>query len=130
MGVFLCYSQAVNSTMLISLHTTASAQVEPTKNTMTQCQQFLDYAATHQNAIITYKKSDMVLVVHSNASYLSKRKVPSHASGHFFMSTNTANPEDNGTVLNLAQLIKTVMSSTAEAELGALYINACKVISQ
>ena len=39
--------------------------------------------------------------------------------------TNDTNP-DNDTVLNVAQIIKAVMSSAAEAKLGlgALYINA------
>jgi hypothetical protein len=116
--------------MLTALSAIASAQAEPTENTMTRCKQFLDYAATHQDAIITYKKSDMVLVVHSDASYLSEPKARSRAGGHFFLSSDTADPENNGAVLNLAQLIKAVMSSAAEAELGALYINACEAIPQ
>jgi hypothetical protein len=128
MGVFLYYSRAVNSTMLTGLSTIASAQAEPTKNTMTQCWQFLDCARTHQNTILTYKESDMVLIVHRDPSYLSKPKARSHAGRHFFMSTDTTNPKDNSMVLNLAQLIRTIMSSAAKAELGALYINACKAI--
>jgi hypothetical protein len=39
-------------------------------------------------------------------------------------------PANNWAVLNLAQLIKAVMSSTAEAELGALYINAREAVPQ
>jgi len=70
-GVFLYYGRAVDSTMLTALSTIASAQAEPTEDTMKRCKLFLDYAATHQDAIITYHASDMVLVVHSNASYLS-----------------------------------------------------------
>jgi hypothetical protein len=129
-GVFLYYGQAVDSTMLTTLSVITSTQANPTKDTMTQCKQFLVYAATHQDAIITYRRSDMVLIVHSNASYLSEPKACSHAGGHFFLSTDTANPKDNGAVLNLAQLIKAVMSSAAKAELGALYINAHKAIPQ
>jgi hypothetical protein len=89
---------------------------------------FLNYDASNQDTIITYHASDMVLAVHSDASYLSKPKARSLAGGHFFMSSNIVNPADNGTVLNIAQLIKTVMSLAAEAELGALYINACKTV--
>jgi hypothetical protein len=72
----------------------------------------------------------MVLIVHSNTSYLSKPNVRSRVGGHFFMSANTADTEDNGVVLNLTQLIRTIMSSAAKAELGALYINANKTIPQ
>ena len=97
---------------------------------MERCKQFLVYAATHQDAIITYHASDMVLVVHSDASYLSKPKACSRAGGHFFLSSDIANPINNGAVLNLVQLIKAVKSLAVEAELSALYINACKAIPQ
>jgi hypothetical protein len=70
-GVFLYYSRAVDSTMLTALSAIASAQAEPTEETMTRSKQFLDYTATHQDAILTYKRSNMVLVIHSDASYLS-----------------------------------------------------------
>ncbi len=116
--------------MLTALSAIASAQAEPTEETITRCKQFLDYAATHQDAILTYKSSNMVLIVHSDASYLSEPKARSQAGGHFFLSSNSEDPANNGAVLNLAQLIKTVMSSAAEAELGALYINACEAIPQ
>jgi hypothetical protein len=69
----------------------------------------------------------MVLVVHSDASYLSEPKARSRAGGHFFLSSN---PINNGAVLNIAQLIKAVMSFAAEAELGALYINAREAVPQ
>jgi hypothetical protein len=97
---------------------------------MTPCKQFLDYAATHQDTIITYKKSNMVIAVQSNASYLSKPKARSRAGSHFFLSSNIEDLIANGAVLNLAQLIEAAMSSAAEAELGALYINACKAVPQ
>jgi hypothetical protein len=97
---------------------------------MTCCKQFLDYAATHQDAILTYKSSDMLLIIHTDASYLSKPKARSQAGGHFFLSSDCDNPANNGAVLNLAQLIKAVMSSAAGAELGALYINAREAIPQ
>jgi hypothetical protein len=71
----------------------------------------------------------MVLAVHSDASYLSEPKTRSHAGGHFFMSSDSANPADNGAVLNISQLIKAVMSLAAEAEIGALHINACKAVT-
>ena len=129
-GTFLYYGRAVDSTMLTALSAIASAQAEPTEETMTRCKQFLDYAATHQDAILTYKASDMVLVVHSDASYLSEPKARSRAGGHFFLSSYCEDPADNGAVLNLAQLIKPVMSSAAEAEVGALYINAREAVPQ
>ncbi len=116
--------------MLTALSAIVSAQAEPTEETMTRCKYFLDYAATHPYAILTYKRSDMVLVVHSNASYLSEPKARSRAGSHFFLSSDVADPIDNGAVLTIAALIKAVVSSAAEAKLGALYINACKAVPQ
>jgi hypothetical protein len=46
----------------------------------------------------------------------------------FFCYTNSDDPPNNGAILNISQIIKAVMSSVAEAELGALYINARKAI--
>jgi hypothetical protein len=63
--------------MLTALSAIASTQAEPTEETMAYCKQFLDYAATRQDAIVTYRISDMVLIVHSDASYFSK---PKHAA--------------------------------------------------
>ena len=70
----------------------------------------------------------MVLTLHSNASYLSEPKARIRAGGHFFMSEDVADPPNNGAVLNTAQIIKAVMSSAAEAELGAMFINARKAV--
>eukprot|EP00804_Cyclotella_cryptica_P003892 CCRYP_015767-RA/>CCRYP_015767-RA protein AED:0.49 eAED:0.46 QI:0/-1/0/1/-1/1/1/0/194 len=70
----------------------------------------------------------MILAAHSDASYLSETNARSRAGGHFFLSKNDHYPNNNGAVLTIAQIIKAVMSSAAEAELGALYINARKVI--
>ena len=44
------------------------------------------------------------------------------------MSDKSQFPPNNGAVLNIAQIIKAVMASAAEAELGALYINAKKAV--
>ncbi len=41
-----------------------------------------------------------------------------------FMAGNEDIPIKNGAVLNILQIIRAVMSSAAEAKLGALFINA------
>jgi len=68
------------------------------------------------------------LNVESDASYLSERNARSRAGGHFYMSDNSTNPKNNGAVLNISHIIKAVMSSAAEAELGALYINTREAV--
>ncbi len=58
--------------MLPALETLATRQAMPTKNTMKKIKQFLDYASTNSDAIVTYHASNMVLAGQSNAMYLSK----------------------------------------------------------
>jgi hypothetical protein len=123
-STFLYYARWVNSTMLTSLGSIATQQTNPTKNAMIKLKQFLDYAFTNSDAIVTYQGSDMVLSAHSDASYLSEAKARSQAGGHFFISSNTPCPHYNGAVLTIAQIIKTVMSLAAKAKIGALYIGS------
>ena len=52
----------------------------------------------------------------------------SQASGHHYLSENVRFPLNNGTILNVAEIIKAVMSFSAKSELSALYINAQKAI--
>ena len=65
----------------------------------------------------------MVLEIHSDASYLSENNARSHAGGHHLLSNDKETPPNNGAVLNLSTIIRNVMSSAAEAELGALFLN-------
>ena len=98
-GVLLHYARAIDLTMLPTLKTLPMQQAAPIQNKMKNLHQFLDYVATHPDAIATYNSSDMVLTVHSDAPYLSKSNAQSRAGGHFFMSNNSANPPNNGVVL-------------------------------
>ena len=95
---------------------------------MKNLHQFLDYVATHPDNIVTYNASDMVLAVHSDASYFSESNARSCAGGHFSMSNNSADPPNKGAVLAVSQIIKAVMYSSADANLGALFINCRKTI--
>ena len=128
-GVFLFLARAVDSTMLTPLSALASEQAAPTERTMQKCLQFLDYVASQDEAIVTYRASDMKLAIHSDASYLSEPKARSRAGGHMFMAGSEDIPINNGAVLNISQIIRSVMSSAAEAELGALFINAKAAVS-
>ena len=47
--------------------------------------------------------------------------------GHFFLAANATFPPNNGGVQKIAQVMKAVLSSAAEAELGALFINEKQV---
>ena len=89
---------------------------------MKQTQQLLDYILTQEEAILTYRRSDMKLAVHSNTIYLSYPNSQSQGGGHFFLSNETTIPQNSGAILNIAHILKHVMTSATEAELAALYI--------
>ncbi len=113
-GVFLFLAHGVNGGLLPALSALASQQANPTEQTMELCKQFLDYMASQDEAIIIYKASNMVLVVHSNAYYLSEPKARSRVGRHMFMAGRDNIPTNNGAVLNILQIIRAVMSSAME----------------
>ncbi len=120
--------QAVDSTLLCPISAIASQSSKPTEDTMHHTQKLLDYLATQEDAVLTYNASDMILAVHSNACYLREPKARSRAGGHFFLSSNTPIPPNNGAVLSIAHIIKHIMSSATEAKLVGLYIMAQEAV--
>ena len=84
-GSILYYSRAVDMTVLAALSTIAIEQMKATKRMMDRCIQLLDYLASNQDAKVRFHASDMVMNIHSNASYLSESGSQSQACGHFFM---------------------------------------------
>ena len=97
---------------------------------MKQVKQLMDYCTTQDPAVLTYRKSDMILAIHSDASYLSKDNACSRAGGHHYLSEDIIFPPNNGAIHNIAKIIKSVMSLAAEAKLGSLYINVKKGIEE
>ena len=84
---------------------------------------FLNYAACNPDAQIIYRKSHMILQGDSDAAYLVCPEARSRLGGYLFLHNRTRT-HFNGPLLVLAKVIKNVMASAAEAELGALYTNA------
>ena len=95
---------------------------------MATANQLLNYCASQDEAVITYKASKMILNVHSDAGYLNEKKARSQVGGHFFLSDISESPPNNGAIHTNTSIIKAVMSSAAEAEMGALYLNAKEAI--
>ena len=71
MGTFLYYGLAIYPTMLVALGYLSSQQAKAAAKTYDKVIWFINYAATHPDAIIWYHVSGMILHVHSDASYLS-----------------------------------------------------------
>jgi hypothetical protein len=85
----------------------------------------LDYLATHPDANICFHASDMILHIHSDASYLSVSKARNRLGGLFYLGYNPPNEnKSNGSILNVASVIKNIVASAAESEVGACFQNA------
>ena len=134
LGTFLYYARAVDSTLLASIGTLATQQTNGTKATLIALTQLLNYCTTHPNAVIRYHASGMVLWVDSDASYLSAPKGRSRMAGYHYLSDAPADPSraptatdphppPNGAVEVTCQIMREVLSSAAEAELGGLFLN-------
>jgi hypothetical protein len=72
---------------------------------MATTKQWLDYCASQDEAVITYKASKMILNIHSDAGYLNEKKARSRAGGHFFLSDIGESPPNNGTIHTNASII-------------------------
>lgn len=127
-GTLLYYARAVDNTLAVPLSAIASDQSKATEQTKEDINQLLDYCASYPNAIVRYHTSDMQLRIHSDASYLNETKARSPIGGHFYLSNKAPKPDllHNGAILNPTGVLKVVVSSAAEAKIGALLImNAC-----
>ena len=123
-GKFLFYGRAVDTIILTALISIPLQQSVPVSKTMKRVKQFLYYCASQEYAIMAFWKSDMTLAGHCYAGYLNKPKSRSIVGGHFFMSNISLFPKIYGAMLTIHQIIKAFMSSSAEAKIGALFINA------
>jgi hypothetical protein len=124
-GSVLYYARAVDPTILMPLNDIATEQTKATENTQAAKNQMLDYLATHPDATIRYHASEMILNIHSDASYLSVSNARSRLGGLFFLGNKSPEQETlNGSILNFAAIIKNVVASAAESEVGACFHNA------
>jgi hypothetical protein len=80
-GNILYYARAVNMTVLMALSSIAVEQTKATEKTLGRCLQLLDYLASNSEAKVRYHASDMIMNLHSDASYLSETKARSRACG-------------------------------------------------
>ncbi len=125
-GSILYYARVVDMTILMALSSIAVEQPQATDKSMNRCTQLLDYLLGNSDATIRFHTSDMILNTHSDASYLSEAKACSRACGHFFMGwmPTDGNPiRLNGAFHVSTTILRFVVASAAEAELGALYHN-------
>jgi hypothetical protein len=125
-GTLLYYARAVDPTLIMPINVLASEKSKATEVTADKAIKLLNYCNTHPETKIRYHASDMILYIHSDASYVSEKEAKSRAGGFFYMgrSTKTDKKLTNGAILIISTVLKHVISSAAEAEIGAVFINA------
>ena len=96
--------------MLVTTSAIAADQAAPAELTLVKTLYFFDYVASHPDAILTYNKSNMILAVHSDASYLLESNTRSRESRHVYILDDQEVPPNNEDMHNIAQIIKNVMT--------------------
>jgi hypothetical protein len=122
----LYYGRAIDGTIMTAISSLASQQATATEDTDAKLIQLLNYCATHPDATIRYHASDMILDIHFDSGYLNEPEARSRAGGNFCMSSKPRNGEQqhNGSIITLSTILQIVVASAAEAEIGALCLNA------
>jgi hypothetical protein len=72
-GTLLYYSRAVDPTLIMPINVLASEQSRATADTADKVIKLINYCNTHPETKIRYHASDMILYIHSDASYLSEK---------------------------------------------------------
>ena len=108
--------------MLPAVTAVASAQANPTQLVLAHVQRLLAYVATYPNNVNVYNKSDMILRVQLDASYLSRSNSRSVAGGlAYLVNKDASHPKINGSVYEFSSIIDVVIASAAEADYTALF---------
>ena len=113
MGTLLYYAQAVDATILVALGTITAQHSIATQTTSKCANHLLDYCHTHPDAKLRYHASDMILHIHSDASYNSEAKARSRAVGHFYLGNTKyvcLTMHNNGDILNTSTIMHNVMA--------------------
>jgi hypothetical protein len=120
----LYYARAVDPTVLMPLNDIATEQTKATEKTQAATNPLLDYLATHPDVTIRYHACDMIFHIHSDASYLSVSNARSRLGGLFFLANKSPDQDTlNRSILNIASVIKNLVVSAAESEVGACFHN-------
>ena len=118
----LYYARLVYPTMLRAINAILRLQSQPTRDTKEKARMLLDYEATYPNSTLSYKVSNMVLHVDSDAENLTMSEARSCYVGYFYLSDwpspSPINPnyERNFTIHTWCKTIRNVVSSAAYAE--------------
>jgi hypothetical protein len=110
----------------MSVNVLTSEQTKASTATSDKFINVLNYWQTHPEAKLGYHVSGMILNIHSDTSHLSEREAKSRLGEFFYMGIIIDNAKilTNGENLMMHMIIKHVMSSSAKAEIGSVFLNA------
>jgi hypothetical protein len=124
-GYVLYYARSVDPTILMPINDIATEKTKATEKRKVVTNQLLYYLTTHPDATIRYHASDMIIHIHSDASYLSVSHARIRLGGLLFCGDKPPKEENlNGSILNVASFIKNMVASAAESKVGASFQNA------
>ena len=127
-GKVLFYRRAVDNKLVVALNYIGTQQSSSTESTNETINHLLNYLSTYPNDIIVYRSSNKGLAAHSDAGFHNESNCRSRYRARIFLAGNESVPLFNGIILTIAQVIKFVISSSAEAELGAIFITLKELV--
>ena len=126
-GRVLCYARSVYLKVLVSLSGITSEKSTATEKIESKGKQTIDYIATNLSEVIQFHACDMILNIHLDASYISENRPRSRVSGHYVLGSKPIKVKPinvNREIYVFCLILKFVVASSAEAELGALLLNS------
>jgi hypothetical protein len=124
---YLLYGRSADALILTATCALASEQADPTLSTMLRLNHILGFVSSHPNGRKIYRASDIILRIHSDASYLSRPRAGSVIGsfrylGYFY----SFNPHADDIPINHpvsvhSTKIPVVVSFVAEAKYASLY---------
>ena len=103
--------------MLTAVKALASELAHPSPIYLTSVTRLLDYAASFPDNHLIFKRSNMILTVHSDASYLSRSRSRSVIGGIGYLGPQ------NAAIFATSSILDVIVASAAEAEYAALFNN-------
>ena len=122
-GTLLYYARAIDVSLLPAITTIVSELAQPTVIQLEQVKRLLAYAATFPDNRLVFRKSDMILRVHSDASYLSRSHGRSVVGGIGFLGAQ------NAPLWVISKILDVVVASAAESEYGGLFVNCTTAVN-
>ena len=120
LGTLLYYGRAIDATLLPAINHIEAELIRPTLKQLDQIQRLLRYIATYPDNQLIFHRSNMQLLIHSDASFNSRSGGRSVVGGVAFLGTTS-----NGPTFTISKTLDVIVSSAAEAEYGAIFVN-CK----